>query len=182
MLGGGPSLHHGLQELPTLALGPPSTSTMCSCTQAFHWSPSVLGWAAAPQYCSIRCSSKKCLTNKILLLGCNSCISESLRDIQALLNYVLNLIVTIVQPQKKIFLTLREAWDDSKGNQSHVKVFCFNLQIPSQAATPKLKAKGPVVSLGRVARICGHWVVYLLCFVFLYHQLYLSLSIQRYFL
>lgn len=47
MLGGGPSLHHGFQGLPIPTLGSPSTLTVYSFTQAFHWSPLVLGWAAA---------------------------------------------------------------------------------------------------------------------------------------
>lgn len=51
---------------------------------------------------SLYCVSKRCLANKILPLVCKG-IYQKARGIYTILNYVLNIIVTVIQPQEKIF-------------------------------------------------------------------------------
>lgn len=56
---------------------------------------------------SLYCVSERCLANKILPLVCKG-IYQKARGIYTMLSYVLNIIVTAIQPQEEIFLMLRE--------------------------------------------------------------------------
>lgn len=51
---------------------------------------------------SLYCVNKRCLANKILPLVYKG-IYQKARGIYTMLNYVLNIIITVIQPQEKIF-------------------------------------------------------------------------------